>query len=161
MTDGGAGGGFWRTIPGILTATAGVVSAAAGLVIALSQAGLLGRAAGDEGPPPAAGMPIEGTWEARVAYPWATHDETFFFRVEEGRVSGSASFLAYPRGIEEGKVAGSRVTFRTRLEEIAGDERKSFENHYDGLITPRGILFSLQDTRGNEPVEFTAVRKGD
>ena len=67
MTEGGAAGGFWRTIPGILTATAGVVSAAAGLVIALSQAGLLGGGAGDEGAPAAAGPPIDGTWAAQVA----------------------------------------------------------------------------------------------
>lgn len=164
MAHGEAGGGFWRSVPGLLTAAAGTVSAVAGLVIALSQAGLIGagpREGAAETPPEAAGPAIDGTWRAQVVYPWGTHEESFVFRVEDGRIYGTASYLGTRRGIEEGKVSGDHVTFFTRAEQMLGSEVTAFENRYDGRIAPRGIQFSLQDTRGNEPVEFTAVRKSD
>ena len=157
-------GGFWRSIPGVLTATAGIVSALAGLVIALSQAGLIGAAPTDvaaESAPAAPSAPIDGAWSARVVYPWGTHEESFVFRVEDGRVSGTASYLGVARPIEEGKAEGGRLTFRTRAEQMLGSEVSGFENRYDGVIAPRGIQISLQDTRGNGPFEFTASRKSD
>jgi hypothetical protein len=158
MSEEGRTEGFWRTIPGVLTALAGTISAVAGLVIALSQAGLMGS--GPERPPPD-GPAIDGVWTAQVIYPWATHRETFDFRVEEGKIHGTASFLGLPRAIEEGTVAGQKVSFLTRAEQLLGTEQTSFENRYDGSIADRGILFILTDTRGNVPVEFTAVRKRD
>ena len=158
MSGEGRTEGFWRTVPGILTALAGIISAVAGLVIALSQAGLMGS-----GPdrPPGDGPDIDGAWTAQVVYPWATHRETFDFRVEEGRVLGTASFLGHPRAIAEGTVSGGKIVFFTRAEQLLGTEQTSFENHYDGSIADRGILFVLTDTRGNPPVEFTAVRRRD
>jgi hypothetical protein len=37
-------GSFWKTIPGMLAAAAGFISAATGLVVALNQAGVFSRA---------------------------------------------------------------------------------------------------------------------
>jgi hypothetical protein len=160
MSADGGREGFWRTVPGILTAVAGTISAVAGLVIALSQAGVMSpREAAtriEESPP------VDGVWSAQVTYPWnASYAETFDLRVEEGRVRGTASYLGTPRAIEEGTVAGDRITFLTRVQEILGDETRSYENRYDGRIAPRGIQFSLQDTRGEGPIEFMAVKKRD
>jgi hypothetical protein len=153
-------GGFWRTIPGILTAVAGTISAVAGLVIALSQAGL--TSPGKAADPVAESPPIDGVWSAQVTYPWNdSYAEAFDFQVEEGRIRGTASYLGSPRAIEEGTVSGDRVTFLTRAEQIMGDERQSYENRYDGKIAARGILFSWQDTRGEGPIEFMAVKKRD
>ena len=42
-TDASEGGGFWKSLQGILTAAAGLVAAITGLVIGLNQAGLLGQ----------------------------------------------------------------------------------------------------------------------
>jgi hypothetical protein len=152
-------GGFWRTIPGMLTAIAGTISALTGLVIALSQAGLMSPRTPGE---PKEGPPIDGVWSAQVTYPWNdSYTESFDFRVEEGRIRGTASFLGSPRAIEEGTVSGDHVTFLTRAAEMRGDETLSFENHYDGRIAARGIQFSLQDSRGQGPVEFMAVKKRD
>ena len=150
--------GFWRTVPGILTACAGLLTAIATLVVALSQAGLVGdpREVVSEVPPA-----VTGTWAAQVAYPWSvTLQESFSFRVEEGRVFGTATFLGTPRAIENGTVAGERLSFTTRAEEMLGSETRGFENRYDGIVSSRGINFVLQDTRGNGPVEFTARRSG-
>jgi hypothetical protein len=43
-------GSWWRTVPGILTAAAGTITAVTGLIVALQQSGLLGG--GDKPPPP-------------------------------------------------------------------------------------------------------------
>ena len=156
MTDDARTTGFWRTVPGILTAVAGLDTAVAGLVVALTQAGVL--AGGKDAPagPPAA---LDGRWRAPVRYAWGvTQDEEFVFRVEGGRVLGSATYLGVPRALEDGAVSGTRVTFSTRADELSGPERRSFANHYDGVVSARGIQFELRDTRGNPPAEFTARR---
>ena len=148
--------GFWRSVPGLLTAAAAAITAVAGLVAALSQAGLLSPRAEE---PAAGSAAISGEWTAQVGYPWnATHPETFSFRVEDGRVVGTATFLGSPRPIEDGRIAGDRLSFTTRAEELLGEELRGFENRYDGLVSVRGIHFVLQDTRGNVPIEFTARR---
>jgi hypothetical protein len=153
--------GFWRTVPGVLTAIAAVITAVAGLVVALNQAGVFARDGdGETGAAPAApSAAIDGRWRARVDYPWdVTQEETFELRVEGERVLGRASFLGVPRAIEDGTISAARVEFTTRAEELSGGERRQFQNRYDGLVTPRGIQFELRDTRGNPPVEFTARR---
>jgi hypothetical protein len=160
MADDARTTGFWRTMPGILTGVAGLVTAVAGLVVALTQAGIVGsRGAApnaSSGSPPAA---LDGRWHARVSYPWGvTKDEVFTFRVEGGRVLGTATYLGVPRAIEGGAVDGARVEFSTRAEEFSGTERRTYENRYDGLVSARGIQFELRDSRGNAPTEFTARR---
>jgi hypothetical protein len=160
MSSDGGTESFWRTLPGVLTAVAGTISAVAGLVIALSQAGLM-RPQGDA-TAPAESAAIDGAWSAQVTYPWnATHQEAFDFIVEDGKIRGTASYLGYPRAIEEGTVSGEHVSFSTRAEELLGSEQRSYENRYNGVIAKRGIQFVLQDTRGNGPIDFTAVRKRD
>jgi hypothetical protein len=57
--------GWWQTLPGILTAIAAAITAIAGLIAALHQAGLIGRSQttsasareADRAPPPDAGRP--------------------------------------------------------------------------------------------------------
>ncbi|MFD1211307.1 hypothetical protein ACFQ36_04545 [Arthrobacter sp. GCM10027362] len=50
--DGGKPASWWTTLPGLLTAVAAVITAVTGLLVGLSQAGLLGRSG--SGPEPAA-----------------------------------------------------------------------------------------------------------
>ena len=157
MSEDTRSGGFWRTIPGILTAATATITALAGLVAALAQAGIFSSA------PPAAAAntapEVRGRWTAEVAYPWDVKlQETFVFRVEGDTVFGTASFLGVPRGIENGVIRGEKISFTTRAEQMLGSEVTAFENRYDGLIFARGIAFVLQDNRGNPPVEFTARR---
>jgi hypothetical protein len=143
---------------------AGLVTAVAGLVVALTQAGVL--SGDDESAAPAAApatatpvAAIDGRWRAQVRYPWGvTQDEVFAFRVEDDSVHGSATYLGVSRAIEGGAISGARVTFTTRGEELLGAERRSYENRYDGIVSVRGIQFELRDSRGNPPVEFTARR---
>jgi hypothetical protein len=165
------GSGFWRTMPGMLTAVAGTVAAVASLVAALSQAGLLGGesagasetvvaetgAASNLSTVPA---DVSGRWSATVSYPWGiVLDETLNVQVEQGRISGSASYLGVPRAMESAEIEGNRITFFTRAEEVFGDEVRAYQNHYDGLIAGDRIDFSLTDTRGEGPVRFTMRRQ--
>ena len=128
-----------------------------GLILALNQVGMLSRSESPDptdAPPPAE---VGGSWSAEVNYPWGVSmPESFDFRVEGDRVIGTATYLGYPRAVESGSVTADRITFSTRAEEILGDERRAYENHYDGLVSPRGIQFVLVDSRGNGPIEFTA-----
>ena len=43
MNEGPSSNGWWQTLPGILTATTGIITAAAGLIVVLNQAGFFER----------------------------------------------------------------------------------------------------------------------
>lgn len=63
MPDETTAGGFWRTLPGVLTAMAALLTAVGGLVVALHQTGILGGrpAAGASYTPLASGGGTSGT----------------------------------------------------------------------------------------------------
>jgi hypothetical protein len=107
-----------------------------------------------------AGSPrIDGDWDATARYSWGvTTAERFRFSVDQGTVSGTASFLGAPRGILDGRLDGSQLTFQTRI--LGGPESRPFSNGYRGRVEGDAIRFVLQDDRGSPPVEFTAHRAG-
>jgi hypothetical protein len=143
---------FWRTIPGLLTAIAGVVTAVTGLLIALPQVGLLRR-----DPPPAH---INGVWVANVTYSWgATQKERFSLQADGSRVVGTATFLGVPRAAGAGTVNGDALSFVVQGEELLGSERRPFELTYRGTIVGGGLHFVLEDSRGNPPIQFAAMRE--
>lgn len=161
---------FWRSMPGILTAIAGVVTALAGLIAALAQAGILTREEADDvrtattvesnatDDPAASSVDISGRWKATVTYPWdLSVAETFDFRIDGGEVYGTASYLGVPRALVEPEFDGRRITFTTLAEEISGSITTPYENRYLGIITERGIQFTLYDSRGGPPVDFTML----
>jgi hypothetical protein len=149
-------GNFWRTLPGMLTATAGIISATTGLVVALNQTGLFrSRTA----PAPAPATDVNGAWKAQVTYSWGvSRAERFVFQADKGRLQGTVTFLGAPRGIEAGVVEGDRITFTVRAEELLGSERRPFQLSYTGTAVGGGIHFALEDSRGNPSVQFAAER---
>jgi hypothetical protein len=148
-------GNFWRTLPGMLTAAAGVISATTALVVALNQAGLF-RAR--PSPPPAAD--VNGAWKAQVTYSWGVaRAERFVFQADQGRLRGTVTFLGTPRGIEDGAVEGDRIVFTVRAEELLGSERRPFQLSYTGTAVGGGLHFVLEDSRGNPSVQFAAERE--
>lgn len=64
--DGAEGGSFWTSLRGILTAATGLVAAISGLLIGLSQAGIIG---GNDKPPLAVIEKAEANPNERVAAP--------------------------------------------------------------------------------------------
>src|SRR5215510_10382385 len=120
-------GSFWRTLPGMLTAAAGIISATTGLVVALNQTGLF-RSRTASASPPAPAVSINGAWKAQVTYSWGTtRAERFVFQADKGRLVGTVTFLGVSRGIEAGGVEGDRITFSVRTEELLGSERRPYQ----------------------------------
>ena len=143
---------FWRTIPGLLTAIAGVVTAVTGLLLALPKVGLLEREA------PTAN--VSGVWVANVTYSWgATHKERFTFQADGSQVVGTASFLGVPRAAVGGTLDGDTVSFGVHGEELLGADRRPFELTYRATVVGGGLHFVLEDSRGNPPVQFAAMRE--
>lgn len=64
--DGTEGGSFWTSLRGILTAATGLVAAISGLLIGLSQAGIIG---GNDKPPPVVIEKAEANPNEKVAAP--------------------------------------------------------------------------------------------
>ncbi len=159
-------GSFWRTIPGLLTAAAGVISAITGLLLALPKAGLIGgeaaqsaavTSAREAAPAP---TDVSGVWSATVTYSWgATHKERLALQADGNRVVGTVTFLGAPRGVVSGMRDGDMLSFAVRAEELLGSERRDFELTYRGTIVNGGLHFVLEDSRGNPPVQFAAARE--
>jgi hypothetical protein len=165
-------GSFWRTIPGLLTALAGVITAVTGLLLALPKVGLIG---GEAAPAPAASIAssvagaretappatdISGVWSATVTYSWgATHKERFALQGDGARVVGTATFLGSPRGVMGGTREGDTISFTVRGEELLGSERRDFELTYRGTLVNGGLHFMLEDSRGDPPIQFAAARE--
>jgi len=104
-------------------------------------------------------LDVNGSWKAKVKYSWGDiYDESFTFRVVNGELSGTASYLKSPRGISEGVLKGNTISFAVSLDEILGQEKKAYRNQYKGIVSNNEIRFTMQDTRGNPPIEFTAAR---
>ena len=105
---------------------------------------------------------LAGNWSADVTYDWgANYTERFVFKVDGDAVLGTASFLRVPRGIVDGSLAGDRLVFQTRTEEVRGDSNPlPVTHHYRGTITGDTIAFTMQTEGGSStvPVEFTATR---
>jgi hypothetical protein len=148
-------GSFWTTIPGLLTAAAGVISAVTGLVIALNQAGVLDF----RKPPAIEAAAVSGAWRAQVTYSWgATHAERFAFQVDKDRLTGSVTYVGSPHGIESGKVEGNQITFTVPAEELIASEVRPYQLSYRGTVVGGGIHFELEDSRGTPAVQFAATR---
>ena len=105
------------------------------------------------------GRVISGRWRAAVIYSWAAaHDERFDFEPQGARLLGTASFLGYNRGIEDGRIEKDKINFRVRFEEVSGGSTSTHFNTYTGKVDRDSIDFVVHDDRGNPPVKFKAKR---
>ena len=145
-------GNFWRSLPGMITATAGAITAVTGLVVALNGTGVFSSPT----PPPA---DVTGQWQAAVTYGWGpTYTERFAFQAEGERLTGTTTFLGSPRPLTQGVVNGSEIRFVLALEEIAGDDRRPYQLRYTGAVVNGGLHFRVEDSRGNVELQFAASR---
>ncbi len=102
---------------------------------------------------------LAGSWTADVTYnSGARHREQFFFQAEGHRLYGTASFQGTKRGIEDGKIAGSVISFSVGFEEIANGATQARVNRYEGTLLGDEIHVKLFDDAGNPPVEFRLVK---
>ena len=132
---------------------------------------------------------VSGVWRGEVTYSWGpTHTERFLFQVEGDKLFGTASFLGFKRGIEDGRIDGNKISFSVTFQSaengviterkyhytgtIAGNEIRFIirfheavegmsterTNRYAGSVSGNQIHFRMEDDRGKRPVEFV-VRK--
>ncbi len=107
---------------------------------------------------------IAGQWRATVTYDWGdTYDETYVFKYDGVEVLGTASYLGRDRTLFEGRLAGDRVSFVVKTQEVLGAEQtmRDVVHHYTGKAQGDRIQFVLRSEGGfseHVPVEFTAER---
>jgi hypothetical protein len=105
---------------------------------------------------------VAGKWKATIKYDWgAVYAETFDFEVDGPELSGTASFLETDRGIFDGKIEGSRISFMTRSQTAVGDV--TYDDKHYNKVTVEGdaIRFSMLTDSGSAshvPVHFTAKK---
>jgi hypothetical protein len=103
---------------------------------------------------------ISGRWSGEVVYPWgAKYQEEFLFTPEGNRLFGTASFIGNKRGIEDGRIIGSTITFRVRYEETTGEGTRMGTNRYEGTRKDDKLLLKFFDQVGSAPVEIFLTRQ--
>jgi hypothetical protein len=119
---------------------------------------------------PDASAALLGTWQANVRYDWGDrYDETFVFKRHAGELTGSASFLKYPRAIENLRLDGNNLHFATRSIESMGESSKEVTRSYAaelrGQPPEQALVFRMQSSGGHssggKPIEFEARRAAD
>ena len=108
------------------------------------------------------GADLSGRWQAEVKYSWgASHPEVLNFKVDDGEVFGTASYVRTPRAIFEGKLEGNKLTFTTKSQTMLGDKTYEEKHVYRGRVSGDTIEFVLQTDSGYDsrpPETFTARR---
>jgi hypothetical protein len=113
------------------------------------------------------GERLVGRWSAEVKYAWgARYTERFDFERHAGVLTGTATFLAYPRGIENLVVDGANVRFETRSQESADSKTYDVTHHYAAELRGRPpdevLAIRMHSTGGfgggSLPIEFVARR---
>lgn len=103
-----------------------------------------------------------GTWQATVKYSWGdVHKEVFQFEVDEGELTGTASYVGLPRAIYDGKIIDKKISFTTKSLTALGDKTYEEKHNYSGKLVDGSIAFRLQTETGYDsrlPETFNAVR---
>jgi TIR domain len=117
-------------------------------------------------PPPDVSARLLGVWQAPVRYAWGDrHSEHFEFKRHAGELTGTASFLGYPRSIENLRIDGLNLHFQTRSTTSMNNETRELTRSYAAELRgqpPDEVLaFRMQSSGGftsEKPLEFEAQR---
>lgn len=111
---------------------------------------------------------VSGKWTARVPSmaeepkPGATDENTFVFKVEGKKLSGSVNLgIGEDFKIQDGKIEGDEITFTITATFGDSSHAYSFDLHFNGKISRDTIAFSRTmegDDYGSKPLTFTAKR---
>lgn len=171
-TAAGAAAGTTGTDSGTAAAGTGLGAGAASDTAAGAATGAaIGTPAGGSAatPPPEAQQRLVGAWSSEVTYGWgARYTERFEFRRHAGELTGTASYLGYPRGIEKLQFDGRNLHFDTHTQESLGERSYELTHRYSAELhgTPPDEVLALRlHTTGGydasrKPLEFDARRAG-
>jgi TIR domain len=108
-----------------------------------------------------------GRWSAEVRYDWGAQvTEVFDFKRHAGLLTGTATFIGYPRGIEQVQADGSHLRFVTRTQERSGEQTYDLTHQYSiehrGAPPDEVLAVRVHTTGGfgggRKPVEYEARR---
>lgn len=134
---------------------------------ALLMGAWCGLLAGNAGDATDDGAALLGHWQAEVRYDWGDrHTERFAFQRHAGGLTGTASYLRYPRAIENLRFDGANLHFETRTRQVSGSEERELTHAYAAELRGRApdqvLVFRLQSRGGfgggSQPIEFEARR---
>lgn len=114
---------------------------------------------------PAERVAINGRWAAQLRYDWpnADYEERFEFSGQGRQLSGTASFLRVPRGVQQGQVQADHISFVTRSGEMTGDGQpeRTLEHRYEGRLVGDRLELLMVTSGGSgsaAPVKVVAHR---
>jgi hypothetical protein len=133
---------------------------------ALASAALVGLLLWWSGRPADLAERVVGTWAAEVRYGWGDrYTEKFEFKRHAGQLTGTASFLRYPRAIDKLQLDGLNLRFQTRSISTMGDVSKEVTRSYAGELRGRPpdetLVLRMESAGGfstDPPIEFEARR---
>jgi TIR domain len=107
-----------------------------------------------------------GTWKADLRYEWGDrYHERFEFKRHAGQLTGTASFLGYPRAIENLQLDGNNLHFQTRSNATLGESTREVIRSYAAELHSDAsgelLAFRMQSSGGHsseKPLEFEARR---
>jgi len=103
-----------------------------------------------------------GSWLGEIRYGWGdVYEERFVFQRFAGAMTGTATFLHYPRGIEELTIDGRHIRFQTHTIQSMRDEERELTHRYAAELDGDTLRFRLHSSGGfgsESPLEFTARR---
>jgi hypothetical protein len=98
-------------------------------------------------PPPDASQRLIGSWVGSVHYGWGgRYEERFEFKRHAGQLTGTASYLGYPRAIDKLQIDGLNVHFQTTTQSSMSNETRQTTHAY------------ALELRGQPPDEVLAIR---
>ncbi len=110
-----------------------------------------------------------GSWQAQVSYGWgAKHTERFEFKRHAGQLTGTATFLSYPRAIEQLEFDGTNLRFETQTQQSMRSETRQLTHRYSAELhgqPPEERLMLRMQTSGSfdspRQLEFEARRTAE
>lgn len=116
--------------------------------------------------PPDPSARLLGAWQADLKYAWGDrYTERFEFKRHAGQVTGTATFLGYPRAIDQLTFDGTNLRFETRTMQSMGSETRELTHRYSaelrGQPPDEHLALRMQTSgafHGTPPLEFDARR---
>jgi hypothetical protein len=110
---------------------------------------------------PDATVRLLGTWQALVRYAWGdSAEEQFVFERFAGKLTGTATFLKYPRGMEQVVASGDDVEFVTHSIESMNGQQRELTHRYTAELRGDRLRMRMHTTGGftsQSPLEFEAA----
>lgn len=95
---------------------------------------------------------IDGKWKATMTFGERTMENTFTFKADGDKLTGTMTTMRGESTIEEGKITGDQITFKVKRQTQKGD----FTSTYTGTL--KGDELMLKTNFRDQAVEMTAKR---